>query len=229
MANTRLNRSRKGYNKWFTGHEADVFMEEIEYYKVIGSLLKGKKSVDIGCGYGALETFSADTVGVDFSEKAIQIAKKRGIKHLVKAPAEKLPFKDNEFEVAVSIGVLEHVENIDKAIAEMVRVSEIQINVVHAALPYGLEHIKPLINKVLGYKDQPIEKPQSMKNLNNLFKKHGSRILIEGVWNYIDLRWIHKSIPYGIVKIPSHHFVVSIKTDNLDRKFLKELDFKTGL
>lgn len=215
--------SRKDYNKLFENHEDDTFMEEIEYYKVLSSLIKGKKSVDIGCGYGGLETLSPNTVGVDFSEKALEIARKRGVKNLVKAAAENLPFEDDEFEISVSMGVFEHVSDIDKAISEMVRVSEIQILVVHAALPYGLEIIRRPFLKLAGLGEQPIENPQTLKNLKKILNKHGARVVIEGVWNYVDLRWLNPKIPYGLVKWPSHHFIISIKTDNVERKFLKDL------
>lgn len=203
-------------------HAAEGFEEEKEYYKALGMLLKGKKSVDIGCGYGFIEQFSPETVGVDFSEEALKEARKRGVKKLVKASAENLPFKNNEFEVALSLGVLEHVADIEKAISEMVRVSELQINVVHAALPYGLEIIRKPLQSILKLEEQPIEKPQKIGGLKNLFKKYGARTIVEGVWNYIDLRWINKNIPYGIVKFPSHHFLITLKTPNLERKFLKE-------
>ncbi|MBN1162308.1 class I SAM-dependent methyltransferase [Patescibacteria group bacterium] len=221
------SQSEKEYKDWFDQENKDVFMEEIEYYKVIGSLLKGKKSVDLGCGYGSIETFSPDTVGVDFSEVALERARKRGIKNLVKADIQKLPFKDDEFEISLSNGVLEHIEDIEKAISEMVRVSEIQIIIVHAALPYGLELIRKPLMKLFGFKDQPIENPQTLKSMKNYLEKYGARIIIEGVWNYIDLRWISENIPYGFLKWPSHHFLVSIKTKNLGRKFLGKHDFSS--
>jgi SAM-dependent methyltransferase len=223
-----LQKSKKGYKTWHKKREDDAFMEEKEYYKLIGTLLKGKKTVDIGCGYGSIEVFSPETVGVDFSEEALKIAKQRGAKNLIKAPAENLPFEDNEFEIAVSIGTLEHVADIKQAISEMVRVSEIQILVVHAALPYGIEFIRKPLMKLFGLKDQPIENPQKLSDLKEMLKNNGSRVLIEGAWNYIDLRWISKQIPYGLVKWPSHHFLMAIKTPNLERRFLGELNMSTG-
>lgn len=219
-----VEKSEEEYDVWHKLREEDNFMEEVEYYKVLGALLRGKKSVDIGCGYGSIEMFSTDTVGVDFSEESLETAKRNGVKKLVKAPAENLPFKDNEFEIAISVGTFEHVNDINLAISEMVRVSEIQIIIVHAALPYGLEHIRKPLMKLFGLKDQPIERPQKLSDMKQMLKDNGSRTIIEGAWNYVDLRWINKNIPYGIIKWPSHHVTISIKTGNLDRKFLKEVD-----
>ena len=214
-----LLESESKYNRL---HSQDSFGEEEEYYRVVGTLVRYLKSVDIGCGIGAIERYSPDTVAVDFSEEALKIARRNGTKQTVKAYAEDLPFKDNEFEVSLSLGVLEHCVDQQKAVKEMVRVSEIQILAVHAKLPYGLELIRKPIMRLFGLKDQPVEKPLSLGQIEKTFKKYGSRVLVRGVWNYIDLRWIWKRIPYGIVKIPSHHFVIAIKTKNLERKFLGE-------
>lgn len=204
-------------------HCQEGFGEEMELYQTLAGLLKGKKSVDIGCGSGLLEKFCPETVGVDFSSEALKIAEKNGAKHLVKAEAEFLPFFDNEFEISLSNGVLEHCFDQEKAISEMVRVSKIQIIIAHARLPYGLEYIrKPIVEGIFGLKDQPIEKPLSLSQIEKMLNQNKSRVLIRGIWNYIDFRWFWKKLPYGFIKWPSHHFVISIKTKNLKRKFLGE-------
>lgn len=214
------NIARKKYDLL---HQEKGFAEEVELYQMLGILLKGKKSIDIGCGSGLVEKFSPQTLGVDFSKAALNQAKKSGVKFLVQASADNLPFKDNEFEVALSNGVLEHIEDQEKAISEMVRISKFQIIIAHARLPWGLEYIrKPIIEGLLGLKDQPIEKPLSLRQIENLLLKNNSRVLIRGVWNYIDPRWLWKALPYGLIKIPSHYFVIAIKTKNLKRKFLGE-------
>jgi len=202
-------------------HSNNGFGEELELYQTLGSLLKGKSSVDIGCGSGLIEKLCPEVVGVDFSAEALKIAKKNGAKKLVKASAENLPFKDNEFEISLSNGVLEHCFNQEKAISEMVRISKIQIIIAHARLPFGLENIrKPLVEGIFGLKDQPIEKPLSLKQIEKMLETSGSRVMIRGVWNYIDPRWIWKKLPYGFIKWPSHHFIIAVKTKNLKRKFL---------
>lgn len=215
----RLKRSKDEYQKL---HENVGFSEEEEYYRVIAAFMKGNKSVDIGCGYGFVERFSVETVGVDFSSEALKVARERCANSLVVAPAENLPFRDDAFDVSLSLGVLEHCAEQNIAMKEMIRVSNIQILIVHAKLPYLLEHIRPFVLRIFGLKDQPIEKPLSMDEIKTMLSSKGSRVIVEGVWNYIDLRWLWKRIPYGIVKFPSHHFVVAIKTDNRERRFLGE-------
>lgn len=217
MKRSKTIESQKKYEEL---HRSVGFGEEEEYYKVIGTLLKGTRSVDIGCGYGLVERYSPNTVAVDFSEEALKIARKNEAKRTVKADAQNLPFEDNEFEVAVSLGVLEHCEDQEKAVKEMARVSEIQILAVHAKLPYGLELIRKPVLKLFGLKDQPVEKPLTLDEIKKMLKEAGSRVIVEGVWNYVDLRWLWERIPYGIVKIPSHHFIIAIKTKSLERRFL---------
>lgn len=205
-------------------HNKAGFSEETELYELLASLLKGKRSVDIGCGSGLIEKFYPETVGVDFSSEALKIAEKNGAKHLVKAEAENLPFSGDEFEISLSNGVLEHCFDQEKAISEMVRVSKVQIIIAHARLPWGLEYIrKPLVEGILKLEDQPIEKPLTLKQIEKMLNKHGSKVMIRGIWNYIDPRWIWKKLPYGLIKWPSHHFVISLKTKNLKRRFLKDI------
>lgn len=215
-----MKTSKQSEQEYDLLHQKIGFGEEPEYYQLIGTLLKGTKSVDIGCGYGFIERYSPKTVAVDFSEEALKVARKNGAKNSVKASAEKLPFKNDEFEISLSLGVLEHIANQKKAIAEMVRVSKIQIIIAHARLPWGLEYIKKPVMALFGLKDQPIEKPLTLKQIEKMLLRNSSRILVRGIWNYIDLRWLWRKIPYGIVKIPSHHFILAMKTKNLERKFL---------
>ena len=72
--------------------------------------------------------------------------------------ADTLPFKEDAFEISVSFGVLEHVINQKQAIPEMAQISKVQIFIVHASLPYGLELIRKPILHLFGLKDQPVEK-----------------------------------------------------------------------
>lgn len=87
---------------------------------------KPKKILDLGCGAGglmeSLARFKAQVWGIDVEKLAINFAKKRGIKNVKVAKAEKLPFKSSQFDWLVSMDVLEHVKEDGKAIAEIFRV-----------------------------------------------------------------------------------------------------------
>lgn len=89
--------------------------------KILGEYIKeGDKVLDLGCGNGRLlELFKGKNVdyvyvGVDNSEKLIEIAKKKnpGIFFQV-ANALNLPFPDNYFDKIFSIAVLHHIPSDD--------------------------------------------------------------------------------------------------------------------
>lgn len=100
------------------------------------SLLKeldcqGKRVLEVGCGVGSDLVYLAErgalVTGIDLSPKSITLAKKHcrcfGMKaKLLCADAERLPFRDNSFDIVYSMGVLHHTPMIQKAISEIYRV-----------------------------------------------------------------------------------------------------------
>jgi SAM-dependent methyltransferase len=80
-------------------------------------LARGKKVVDIGCGFGRnkpiVEGVGGEWTGVEPFE---------GGAHTVTADAENLPFADNTFDVAIMDAVLEHIPNVANAFTEVARV-----------------------------------------------------------------------------------------------------------
>jgi len=81
--------------------------------------------LEIGCGAGAmlkdLEHFGT-TVGMDIAEAAPQYWRERGLKSVSLADATALPYGDAQFDIVISVDVLEHVDDDGKAIREMHRV-----------------------------------------------------------------------------------------------------------
>lgn len=200
----KIKSSRQDYDSL---HKETGFGDEKEAYEVLAHLLKGNKALDIGCGSGFIEEMDPETVGVDFSFEALKIARGNGPARFVQCSAEMLPFKQDAFDISVSFGVLEHCIDQGLCMQEMARVSKMQILIVHARLPWGLEVIRPWVLKLFGLKDQPVEKPLCMRTLKKMAKGAGLKVVFEGLWNYVDLRWICKKIPYGISKWPSHHLL----------------------
>lgn len=83
------------------------------------------KILDAGCGTGFLtkkiERFGKVT-GVDIDLDAIKFAKKKGV-NIIKASISNLPFKDNSFDIIISIDVLYHRNvNETQALKEFYRV-----------------------------------------------------------------------------------------------------------
>jgi len=87
--------------------------------------LEGKRILDTGCGLGmyvrAFRRFSDEVYGIDLDPDRITQAS-RELPNLQVASAERLPFEDNSFDVALSHEVWEHVGDDRAAAREAVRV-----------------------------------------------------------------------------------------------------------
>jgi len=90
--------------------------------KFIAAQIKGRY-LDVGCNTGFLLETVPNGLGVDLSPVMVDIALAKGL--LVRlADAEKLPFKDKEFDTVVLSCVLEQTENWKRALSEAKRVGK---------------------------------------------------------------------------------------------------------
>lgn len=117
--------------------------------------------LDVGCGEGVLTHQWAEKlgdgriVGIDLDEPELQAAwehrQRANLEYRV-LEATKLPFADNEFEVATAIEVLEHVPEPASTIAEMARVAEkyLLVSVPREPLWRGLNMARGSYLKDLG-------------------------------------------------------------------------------
>jgi SAM-dependent methyltransferase len=95
--------------------ECEILVNKRAYN--LEDLVKDKKVIDIGCGYGInrslVEAVNGTWIGVEPFE---------GGAHTVVGNAEDLPFDDCSFDVAIMDAVLEHIPNVGKAFSEVARV-----------------------------------------------------------------------------------------------------------
>lgn len=92
----------------------------------------GPKIIDIGCAAGQYVDYLSkqgfEATGVDFVKEFIDLAGQLGRRgNFVHADATALPFPDKYFDTAVMFAVLEHVENDEAALREVVRVTKQRI------------------------------------------------------------------------------------------------------
>lgn len=89
---------------------------------------EGEKLLDIGCGYGFyteyFRSIGANAVGIDGSEKMIELAKKRYPESVfsVMDIAKPLPFKEESFDIVFCNQVLMDIENIEIIFSECRRI-----------------------------------------------------------------------------------------------------------
>lgn len=86
----------------------------------------GKEVLEVGCGTGLvlerIKRFASKAEGVDLSPGMLEKARERGLS-VVEGSATALPFPDQSFDVTCSFKVLAHIPDIDRALAEMARVT----------------------------------------------------------------------------------------------------------
>ena len=88
----------------------------------------GENILDVGCGIGYLsglaEKQGASVVGIDMSVEALKYSRSTLCGSFVCGEAGKLPFIDNQFDKVIFADVIEHVEDDNLAIREIVRVAK---------------------------------------------------------------------------------------------------------
>lgn len=85
-----------------------------------------RRMLDIGCGFGEYESaFSGrdfEMVGIDISKENLLKCPALPKASFCRASAENLPFADGSFDAVIIIEVLEHVQDVEKTLKEMLRV-----------------------------------------------------------------------------------------------------------
>tara|TARA_B100000787_G_scaffold96600_1_gene71310 strand:- start:183 stop:794 length:612 start_codon:yes stop_codon:yes gene_type:complete len=158
--------------------------------KYIDNLLQNNSTwniLDIGCGYNASKFAKIICDVQDLSNYYLD-------KKFIRLTEKKLPFKDKEFDFVVASHVMEHVEDVDFFIKELVRVSKkgyielptiLEDNLVFENKNDHLWHMdfddvenKLLISKKIQY-FEPILTVASIKKLNEVFR---TSLVLELIW-----------------------------------------------
>jgi len=91
----------------------------------IGNGGEGTRCLDVGCGSGLwtkeLEAFG-HVCGLDMAPEALHFCRRRGIHRLVRATADRLPFRSESYGLITAIGVIEHLGDEKDFLSELYRV-----------------------------------------------------------------------------------------------------------
>jgi SAM-dependent methyltransferase len=107
---------------------------------------KPQRVLEVGGGEGELaerirEELGAEVVGIDQSERMVEIQRAKGIDARV-GDVNDLPFADAEFDVAVAAWMLYHVRDVDRTLAELKRVLRPRGRLV--AVTNAVDHLQEL-------------------------------------------------------------------------------------
>lgn len=122
----------KRYDEWYST-QMGKFIDELQT-KTIFELLQAKKGMrilDVGCGTGnyslKLKAIGCDVVGVDISEKMLEIFRQKINNQQISIELHLLdknilPFKNDTFDAVISVTAAEFMSNLNESIDEMFRV-----------------------------------------------------------------------------------------------------------
>lgn len=127
-----MNQDNRSYydefSTWYENerhHGYHAMIDDLEF-DILKPYLKGKDVLEIGCGTGLILERAAEisktALGIDISEGMLKHALDRGLEGVL-ADVTHLPFADESFDLVYSFKVLAHVEDIDRALKEMARVT----------------------------------------------------------------------------------------------------------
>jgi SAM-dependent methyltransferase len=114
-----------------SGFRYPYILKDVLISRAISQILPapGQRVLDLGCGRGILldrlaTSFRTRGFGVDISRSTLKGMQSESLHphHIACSEGENLPFRDNSFDLALSLDVLEHVEAPERILAEMLRV-----------------------------------------------------------------------------------------------------------
>jgi 2-polyprenyl-3-methyl-5-hydroxy-6-metoxy-1,4-benzoquinol methylase len=144
MSHQESYRQNEAYAEFLSNWDANFYAK---YADTLKPQKSGGRALDVGCGVGQvvgrLTAVGVEAYGVDVSEPNIDRARKISPRCEL-YDGKRLPFADNFFASVGAINVLEHVEEPEAFVAELVRVAEPGGRVVISS---------PNFFRVLGFRD----------------------------------------------------------------------------
>jgi len=128
-----------------------IMKREAEY--VYNELRNCEKILDVGCGIGPIEQNlpTLNIIGFDVSEKMLEEARKRSDKAFIQGNAEHLSVKDSTFDAVFTVTTLEFLDDYEKAVKEIARVTKRRGKVLVMMLNPKSEYFKEEAKKSSDY------------------------------------------------------------------------------
>ena len=131
--------------------------EQLKKIKIIKKHLKLKpidKLLDVGCGTGLTTTpWKCKRYGIDPSKKLLERARQKDKITYKLASAENIPFKDNFFDIVISITAIQNFTNIEKGLKEIKRVGKDRFILTFLKKSSKKDKIIKLIQKIFKVKE----------------------------------------------------------------------------
>lgn len=134
-----------------------------------------RRVLEVGCGMGQfaerlLAEVDLDLVAVDLSPRMVELARARGVDARV-GDAQRLAFADAQFECVVANWMLYHVDDLELALSEFVRVLVPGGRLVAATI--GEKHMRELW-ELMGFLPPP--RPFSRENGEEILRRHFTKV-----------------------------------------------------
>jgi SAM-dependent methyltransferase len=155
-----------------------------------------RRVLEVGCGMGQfaerlLAEVEVELVAVDLSPRMVELARERGIDARV-GDAERLPFEDDQFDSVVANWMLYHVDDLELALSEFVRVLVPGGRLVAATI--GEEHLRE-VWELMGF--LPPLRPFSRENGEDTLRRHFAEVErqdVDAVMVYPDVTSVHEYV-----------------------------------
>jgi ubiquinone/menaquinone biosynthesis C-methylase UbiE len=93
---------RLSYNSWLIKSRTE---KDIVTNNISGIV------VDVGCGNGRNSSFIKNSIGIDRSERMLQLAKKEGLNNTMRADVHSLPIRNESVDTVICIRVMYLLDN----------------------------------------------------------------------------------------------------------------------
>jgi len=221
----------------FEGFNPNLLSSFTFCYKILGEKCKDKMVLDYGCGNGIHSIFPAKmgakkVIGIDLSEKSLEIAKERakrarleGKIEFLKMDCEKMQFPDNSFDIVFNSGTFSSLD-LNKVFPEINRVlkSDGFLIGIETLGHNPLTNFKRKINKWAG--------KRTKWAAGHIFKMRDLK-LVRKYFNKIEAHFFHLTswLAFPLLNLPGGKILLKLleKTDKFllfAFPFLKRYSFK---